>query len=71
MANCVPRYNVYDLIRGLRGKRYGFEEVAYLLLLGDLPNEQQLHEFTDCLTKCRALPSNFVRDVIMKAPSRI
>ena len=63
-------YNVYDLIRGLRGKRYGFEEVAYLLLLGDLPNEQQLHEFTDCLTKCRALPSNFVRDVIMKAPSK-
>ena len=44
-------YNVYDLIRGLRGKRYGFEEVAYLLLLGDLPNEQQLHEFTDCLTQ--------------------
>ena len=63
-------YNVYDLIRGLRGKRYGFEEVAYLLLLGDLPNEQQLNEFTDCLTKCRALPSNFVRDVIMKAPSK-
>ena len=63
-------YNVYDLIRGLRGKRYGFEEVAYLLLLGDLPNEQQLHEFTDCLTKCRALPSIFVRDVIMKAPSK-
>ena len=63
-------YNVYDLIRGLRGKRYGFEEVAYLLLLGDLPNERQLHEFTDCLTKCRALPSNFVRDVIMKAPSK-
>ena len=61
---------MYDLIRGLRGKRYGFEEVAYLLLLGDLPNEQQLHEFTDCLTKCRALPSNFVRDVIMKAPSK-
>lgn len=35
-------YNVYDLIRGLRGKRYAFEEAAYLLLLGDLPNEQQL-----------------------------
>ena len=35
-------YNVYDLIRGLRGKRYGFEEVAYLLLLGDLPNEQYM-----------------------------
>ncbi|MEE0799995.1 MAG: citrate/2-methylcitrate synthase [Gemmiger sp.] len=63
-------YNVYDLIRGLRGKRYGFEEVAYLLLLGDLPNREQLATFNDCLTKCRDLPSNFVRDVIMKAPSK-
>lgn len=57
MASCVPRYNVYDLIRGLRGKRYGFEEVAYLLLLGDLPNEQQLHEFTDCLTNAVPCPA--------------
>ena len=63
-------YNVYDLIRGLRGKRYAFEEAAYLLLLGDLPNEQQLETFKDCLTKCRDLPTNFVRDVIMKAPSK-
>ncbi len=63
-------YNVYDLIRGLRGKRYGFEEIAYLLLLGDLPTRDQLNTFTDCLTKCRDLPSNFVRDVIMKAPSK-
>ena len=62
-------YNVYDLIRGLRGKRYAFEEAAYLLLLGDLPNEHQLETFKDCLVKCRDLPTNFVRDVIMKAPS--
>ena len=63
-------YNVYDLIRGLRGKRYAFEEAAYLLLLGDLPNEQQLETFKQCLVKCRDLPTNFVRDVIMKAPSK-
>ena len=62
-------YNVYDLIRGLRGKRYAFEGAAYLLLLGDLPNQEQLETFTACLSKCRALPTNFVRDVIMKAPS--
>lgn len=37
-------YNVYDLIRGLRGKRYAFEGAAYLLLLGDLPNKEQLEE---------------------------
>lgn len=62
-------YNVYDLIRGLRGKRYAFEGAAYLLLLGDLPNKEQLESFTACLAKCRNLPTNFVRDVIMKAPS--
>ena len=63
-------YNVYDLIRGLRGKRYGFEEAAYLLLLGDLPSADQLAEFTSTLVKCRDLPTNFIRDVIMKAPSK-
>ena len=42
-------YNVYDLIRGLRGKRYAFEGAAYLLLLGDLPNKEQLESFTACL----------------------
>ena len=63
-------YNVYDLIRGLRGKRYAFEEAAYLLLIGDLPNEAQLDAFKDSLVKCRDLPTNFVRDVIMKAPGK-
>ena len=63
-------YNVYDLIRGLRGKRYGFEEAAYLLLMGDLPTAAQLADFTGVLTKCRDLPTNFIRDVIMKAPSK-
>ena len=63
-------YNVYDLIKGLRGKRYGFEETAYLLLLGDLPTAAQIKEFNDTLVRCRDLPTNFIRDVIMKAPSR-
>ena len=42
-------YNVYDLICGLRGKRYAFEGAAYLLLLGDLPNAEQLNSFNSCL----------------------
>ena len=63
-------YNVYDLIKGLRGKRYGFEETAYLLLLGDLPTAAQIKEFNDTLVRCSDLPTNFIRDVIMKAPSR-
>lgn len=63
-------YNVIDLIKGFEGKRYGFEEVAYLLVFGELPTETQLIEFRGMLTKCRQLPTNFNRDVIMKAPSK-
>lgn len=50
-------------------KRFGFEEVAYLLLFGELPNEDELNEFKEMLAYSRRLPTNFVRDVIMKAPS--
>lgn len=63
-------YNVIGLIRGFEGKRYGFEEVAYLLLFGELPNKERLEAFQKILEECRQLPTNFMRDVIMKAPSR-
>lgn len=64
-------YNIFDLTRGFReDKRFGFEEVAYLLLFGNLPTKDQLSEFTKILAKNRRLPTNFVRDVIMKAPSK-
>lgn len=63
-------YNVIDLIKGFEGKRYGFEEVAYLLIFGELPSEEQLQEFKGMIVKCRQLPTNFTRDVIMKAPSK-
>lgn len=64
-------YNVEDLVNGFRkDKRFGFEEVAYLLLFGELPSIDELKEFKDVLVERRTLPSNFVRDVIMKAPSK-
>lgn len=63
-------YNVIDLIRGFEGKRYGFEEIAYLLLFGELPNAERLKAFKEMLAECRQLPTNFTRDVIMKAPSK-
>lgn len=64
-------YNVKDLVKGfLEAKHPGFEETAYLLLFGDLPNKTQLKEFQGILAERRTLPPNFVRDVIMKAPSR-
>ncbi len=53
----------------IKESRFGFEECAYLLLFGELPNRDQLDEFTSVLSHHRSLPEGFVRDVIMKAPS--
>ncbi len=49
--------------------RFGFEEAAYLLIIGQLPTKEELADFTELLAYYRSLPSNFVRDVVMKAPS--
>ena len=62
-------YDVRKLVEGGRGNRFIFEEGAYLLLFGELPNEEQLKEFQRNLTGCMTLPVNFTRDVIMKAPT--
>ena len=63
--------NVEDLIRGcVRDRRFGFEETTYLLLFGELPTREQLANFNQLLAKYRSLPTGFVRDIIMKAPSR-
>jgi citrate synthase len=63
-------YNVFDLVRGFQADgRYGFDECAYLLLFGKLPDVNQLMEFKKTLGYSMTLPTNFVRDVIMKAPS--
>lgn len=62
-------YDCIELVKGFRQKRFGFEEVAYLLLLGNLPTEEELKRFCHVLSAERTLPTNFTRDVIMKAPS--
>ena len=63
-------YDVEDLVRGfISDKRFGFEEIVYLLLFGELPTAEQLKEFNNVLTSYRVLPGTFVRDIIMKAPS--
>ena len=62
-------YNVIDLVKGFEGKRYGFEEVTYLLMFGELPSSAELKTFCEALANARHLPTNFTRDVIMKAPS--
>jgi len=62
--------DVYDLVDAcMKEDRFGFEECAYLLLFGELPNQQQLDEFKRVLSCHRCLPDGFVRDIIMKAPS--
>ena len=63
-------YNVEDIIAGFPAdSNFGFEEVTYLLLFGNLPTNEQLEEFKGILATYRALPDTFVRDVIMKAPN--
>ena len=63
-------YNIKELIGGfLKAEHPGFEETTYLLLFGELPTKVQLDEFRAMIAERRTLPPNFVRDVIMKAPS--
>ncbi len=62
-------YDIRHLVEGGKEKRFIFEESAYLLLFGELPNNEQLNEFQTKLADCMEFPTNFTRDVIMKAPT--
>ena len=62
-------YRVEELINGLKSDELGFEKVAYLLLMGEMPSEKDRKEFEELIGQCRSLPTNFTRDVIMKAPT--
>lgn len=62
-------YLIENLINSLGAEEMGFEKIAYLLLMGELPDSQEQAEFSAFISECRTLPSNFTRDVIMKAPS--
>ena len=63
-------YNVKTLINSIGKDEFGFEDATYLLLFGELPDKQELKEFCQVLGESRTLPTNFTRDVIMKAPSK-
>lgn len=62
-------YNVMDLVNSFEERRFAFEEITYLLLFGELPTEDQLNDFLEILASLQELSGQFVRDVIMKAPS--
>ena len=64
-------YDVKDLVQGFTSEnRFGYEEVAYLLLFNKLPSIKELQDFKELLSSYRSLPTSFVRDIIMKAPSK-
>ena len=64
-------YNVKDIIAGIPPEsHFGFEESAFLLIFGKLPTQEELKTFTSQLSHYRTLPTSFVRDIIMKAPSQ-
>lgn len=62
-------YNVMDLVKSFENRRFAFEETTYLLMFGELPTHAQLKDFEEVLTSLQELSGQFVRDVIMKAPS--
>lgn len=62
---------ITDLVNGFyETKRFGFEETAFLLMMGELPSSLELDDFTECLASHRCLPDNFLEDHILKNPSR-
>lgn len=63
-------YNVMDLVRSIPDDSFGFEKMTYLLLFGEMPSEEEEAEFSDLVASGRELPTNFTRDVIMKASNK-
>ena len=63
--------DIEDIVSGfIKEKRFGYEETLYLLLFGTLPTQVQLDQLNHLLEEYRSLPTSFVRDIIMKAPSK-
>lgn len=64
-------YDIYDIVRGaMSDKRFMYEEAAYLLLFGELLSASELEQFKMVLGNMRTLPTNFTRDVVMKASTK-
>ena len=63
-------YRIQSLVQQIREEGFGFEKIAYLLLFGEMPTAAQQAEFSEVLHGASHLPTNFTRDVIMKAPSK-
>lgn len=63
--------DIEDIVAGfIEEKRFGYEETLYLLIFGELPTQEKLNQLNQLLAEYRSLPTSFVRDIIMKAPSK-
>ena len=60
-------YNVNDIVDGLKGRKFGFEETIYLLMFGRLPSDKDMEIFKNIMASFETLSGRFVRDVVMKA----
>ena len=64
-------YDINDIVNGcIKDNRYGYEEVVWLLIFGELPTESQLISLREVIAECRALPDEFIEDIIMKHASK-
>ena len=63
-------YRIQTLVDQVREEGFGYEKIAYLLLFGEMPTAAQQAEFFEVLHNASVLPTNFTRDVIMKAPTK-
>ena len=64
-------YNIRDLVgNAIAENRFGYEEIVYLLLMGDLPSQHELDVFKALLAANRELPDSFFEDMILKNPSK-
>lgn len=64
-------YDINDIVNScIKDDRFGYEEVVWLLLFGELPTVQQLYSLREVIAECRALPDEFIEDMIMKHASK-
>ncbi len=64
-------YDIRDLISNvIKENRYGYEEISWLLIFGELPTASQLNAYMEVIGECRTLPDEFIEDLIMKHPSK-
>ncbi|MCK9479039.1 MAG: citrate/2-methylcitrate synthase [Firmicutes bacterium] len=62
--------NINEIVNGFVGEnRFGFEEVCYLLIMGQLPTKSEYREFRKVIAENSTLPNGFIRDTILNAPS--